>query len=104
MISSFVPSFLKPVTAMCGLGSYTKKDDIQVSIDEPISGNLKVPAEKPMTRCISQTSASVSTDDSSSSRHESVSDEEVCARMAQLGRAARKAGRHVLRGNKLVLS
>jgi hypothetical protein len=90
---------------MCGLGSYSNKDDGKVSVDASALDTLKVPAEKPMTRCISQSSANATTEDStSSSRNESVSDEEVCARMAQLGRAARKAGRHVLRGNKLVLS
>lgn len=105
MLSSFVPSFLKPVSALCGLASYGDQNVSNVSSSDVTSTSGHFPVEKPIARCISQSCSSAATDCSSSSPHrEAMSDEEVCARMAQLGRAARKAGRHVLKGNKLVLS
>ena len=105
MFSSFIPDILKPVSVMCGLGRASESTSTSLGYNTTTpSAAEKLPANKPVTRCISQITACASTDDSTISNGESVSDEEICARMASLGRIARKAGRHVLVGDKLVLS
>jgi hypothetical protein len=103
MFSSIIPAIFRPVSVMCGLTSPPdcRSSNKGVNKDQTTA----IPENKPVSRCISQASTHDSTDDSSSSsRRDSADEDEVCARMAQLGKAARKAGRHVLRGNKLVLS
>ena len=104
MFSSIIPDILKPVSVMCGFASSANSYNADTDFyNTPPSMAQAVPANKPVSRCISHISGE-STDDSTSSRQETISDEEVCARMAVVGRAARKAGRHVLTGGRLVLS
>jgi hypothetical protein len=101
MLSSFIPDILKPVSVMCGLAAIPGADEVKGKGATSAIGISEAGlAKKPVSRCIS----SASTDDSNSSCSESISDAEVINRMASLGRLARKAGRHVLVGRKLVLS
>ena len=101
MLASLIPDILKPMSVICGLSSSSDstaaKTGFMSSPDYIAEAGL---AYKPMTRCISSTS----TNDYDSTRSNDMSDEEACLRMAAHGRAARKAGRHVLVGGKLVLS
>ena len=102
MLSSFIPEILKPVSVMCGFSA--SSGQVEAGEGATMSTNIISEtgiAKKPVSRCISSVSTA---DDSNSSSCESVSDEEVFNRMATLGRLARKAGRHVLVGRKLVLS
>jgi hypothetical protein len=106
MLSSLVPAFLKPVSVLCGLSSSAEKSvDLESQETTQSYVNRQGRKDKPAERAVSNANSNVSTDESTSSSRSHIScDEEICARMAQLGRDARKAGRHVLRGNKLVLS
>lgn len=105
MFSSLIPDILKPVSIMCGLSKTPESNSThQGYTTTPPSTAAHVPANKPVSRCISHSSASASTDDSHSASSDSHSDEEICNRMANLGREAKKAGRHVLVGDKLILS
>jgi hypothetical protein len=105
MFSSFIPDILKPVSVMCGLTATPETTATRERVSSsPRKTPADVPASKPMSRRISQASSSASTDDSVKSQKDLCSDEEAYARMATLGRVARKAGRHVLVGDKLVLS
>ena len=103
MFSGILPAILKPVSVLCGISSTPDANKSARGLN--LAPPTALPANKPVTRCLSQASTLDSHgDSSSSSRNESSADEEVFARMAIHGRVARKAGRHVLRGGKLVLS
>ena len=105
---SYIPDvLLKPVSAMtskCGFPLSHQQTPESATSHRIISTNTppSAPVEK-TTRCVSN--ASTSADDSSDSPLTSQeSFDEICIRMAGHGIAARRAGRHVLVGNRLVLS
>ena len=102
---SYIPDvILKPVAAMtskCGFNiTHQVSQGASNSRWSETPPSLK--AGKSL-RCISTTSTAEE-DFAAESTEGSTSDEIICNRMALLGRAARKAGRHVLVGDRLVLS
>jgi hypothetical protein len=109
---SFLPDIImRPVAVMtskCGFSFYQQASPNTDINTTGISSNDE--SSKPVhTKAAVRAVSSVSTicgegSDSARSNLGEISDEEVCRRMATLGRSARKAGRHILVGNKLVLS
>jgi len=109
---SFIPDLLlKPVAAMtnkCGLSFYQYPSADTSSTDTSKSNcdnQTRIKETKLTVRAVSSASTVCGDgSDSARSHFDDLSDEEVCRRMAILGKSARKAGRHILAGNRLVLS
>jgi outer membrane lipopolysaccharide assembly protein LptE/RlpB len=111
MISLLPDIILRPVAAMtskCGFSFYKESSPSVNSNTTGISSNDES-SEPTHPKASARAVSTVSTvcgdgSDSARSTSDEISDEEVCRRMASLGRSARKAGRHILVGSKLVLS
>jgi|LauGreDrversion4_2_1035121.scaffolds.fasta_scaffold79558_3 hypothetical protein len=112
MMSLIPDVLLKPVSAMtskCGLNLYhsqqTATDTTRTSANS--SAQLTPPMIPTKETFRSVSGVSTACDESilrTPLSQDGISDDEVCRRMALLGKAARKAGRHVLAGNKLILA
>ena len=107
MIAYIPDAILKPVAAMTNKCGFNFPHQVSERAQEQSSTNWSAtPASLKATksmRGVSTTSTAVE-DSVGLISEDSASDEEVCKRMAQLGRVARKAGRHVLVNGRLVLS
>jgi hypothetical protein len=111
---SLIPDvLLKPVSAMtskCGLNLYHSQQNATDTTRTSANSSAQLTPPMIPTKETFRSVSGVSTayaDDSiprTPSSQDGISDDEVCRRMALLGKAARKAGRHVLAGNKLVLA
>lgn len=112
MMSLIPDVLLKPVAAMtskCGLNLYqnnpTASDTTRGS--ENSSSQLTppmVPVKETLRSISGVSTACADSNCRTPSSQDGISDDEVCRRMALLGKAARKAGRHVLVDGRLVLA
>ena len=109
---SLIPDvLLKPVSAMtsrCGLNLYQNPSSTDTTRGSENSLSQFTPPTVPVKDPLRSVSGISTTYTESApltpSSQDGISDDEVCRRMAVLGKAARKAGRHVLVGNRLLLA
>ena len=112
MMSLIPDVLLKPVSAMtskCGLNLYqTQTSASDTTRDSENSSSQFTPPMAPAKETLRSISGvSTSCADSNCQTpcsQDGISDDEVCRRMALLGKAARKAGRHILVDGRLVLA
>ena len=105
---SYIPEvILKPVAAMTSKCGFNFSHQVANNAQDPAVMEWNITPESikdaKTQRCVSTTSTVVS-ESLVQVVEESASDEEVCKRMAQMGRKARKVGRHILVNGRLVLS